>query len=238
MLKIKEIQAKSILSKTGLPADYCLNPYTGCQHGCVYCYARFMKRYTGHKEPWGEFVDIKINAPEILRAEIARKPKGRVYLSSVTDPYQPLERKYQLTRKLLEILAQAGWPVTIQTKSDLVLRDLDILKKIPEIKVGFTITSLDDKTRKIFEPFASPIPHRFAALAKLKKEGLETFAMIAPILPKLTDLEGLKKRLRPITNFIWEDNLNIRYGNWPDIEKTVKKYYPELLGDFQARIGA
>ena len=173
-----------------------------------------------------------------MRAEIARKPKGRVYLSSVTDPYQPLERKYQLTRKLLEILAQAGWPVTIQTKSDLVLRDLDILKKIPEIKVGFTITSLDDKTRKIFEPFASPIPHRFAALAKLKKEGLETFAMIAPILPKLTDLEGLKKRLRPITNFIWEDNLNIRYGNWPDIEKTVKKYYPELLGDFQARIGA
>lgn len=237
MLKVKEIQCKTILSQTGLPADYCLNPYTGCQHGCIYCYARFMKRYTGHKEPWGQFVDVKVNAPEVLKHEITKKPKGRVYLSSVTDPYQPLEKKNQLTRRLLEILAAAGWPVTIQTKSDLVLRDLDILKKIPEVKVGFTITSLDDKVRKVFEPFASPNPSRFEAIEKLKREGLETFAMIAPILPKLTDVEGLRKRLEPITDFIWEDNLNIRYGNWPDIEKTVKKHYPELLADFEARIG-
>lgn len=235
MLKIKEVQCKTILSKTGLPADYCLNPYTGCQHGCVYCYARFMKRYTGHKEPWGEFVDIKINAPEVLRAEISKKPKGRVYFSSVTDAYQPLERKYQLTRRCLEVLAENSWPVTIQTKSDLVLRDLDILKKIPEIKVGFTVTALDDNVRKVFEPFASPIASRLEALEKIKSSGIQTFAMIAPILPRLTDVSSLKKRLEPITDFIWEDNLNIRYGNWPDIEKTVKKYYPELMAEFEAR---
>ena len=182
-------------------------------------------------------MDVKVNAPEVLQAEIAKKPKGRIYLSSVCDPYQPLERKYKITRQVLEILAGAGWPVTIQTKSDLVLRDLDILKKIPEVKVGFTITSLDDECRKVFEPFASPIVCRFGALKKLKGEGLETFAMIAPILAKLTDIQRLKEKLRPITDFIWEDNLNIRYGNWPEIERAVRKHYPKLLEDFKARIG-
>jgi DNA repair photolyase len=237
-MKIKEVKCKTLLCKTGLPADWCANPYTGCQHGCKYCYARFMKKYTHHPEPWGEFVDVKINAPEVLEKEVKTKPKGRVYLSSVTDPYQPLERKYQLTRRILEILRDNGFTATIQTKSDLILRDLDILKEIKDLQVGFTITTTDDKIRRIFEPFASPVENRFRALKTLKKQGLTTFCMIAPILPGLTDVKALKKRLEGLVDFVWEDNLNIRYGNWPDIEKTVRKFYPQLLPEFQKRIGA
>ncbi len=226
------------MGPTGLPADYCINPYTGCEHGCKYCYARFMAKYTKHKEPWGEWVDVKINAPQILEKEVKTKPKGRVYLSSVTDPYQPLEKKYQLTGKILKILTDHNFPVTIQTKSDLVLRDLDILKKNRGAKVGFTITSLDDKVRRVFEPLASPVENRFKALKSLKENGIIIFAMIAPILPDLTDIVAIKKRLKGLVNFLWEDTLNIKYGNWPDIEKTVLKFYPKLLPKFKKRIGA
>ena len=226
------------MGPTGLPADYCINPYTGCEHGCKYCYARFMAKYTKHKEPWGDWVDVKINAPQILEKEVKTKLKGRVYLSSVTDPYQPLEKKYQLTRKILKILTDHNFPVTIQTKSDLVLRDLDILKKNRGAKVGFTITSLDDKVRRVFESSASPVENRFKALKSLKENGITTFAMIAPILPDLTDVAAVKKRLKGLVNFIWEDTLNIKYGNWPDIEKTVLKFYPKLLPKFKKRIGA
>lgn len=110
-MKIKEIKSKTILSKTGLPADYVINPYVGCLHACAYCYARFMKRFTGHREPWGQFLDIKINAPELLEKEIRKKKKGKVMFSSVTDPYLPLERKYQLTRQCLKILLEYQWPI-------------------------------------------------------------------------------------------------------------------------------
>ena len=89
-MKIKEITAKSILSKSQV-SDYAVNPYVGCQHACVYCYAKFMKRFTGHREAWGEFVDVKINAPELLAREVAKKKVGRVWISGVCDPYQPLE---------------------------------------------------------------------------------------------------------------------------------------------------
>jgi len=235
-MKITEVKCKTLMGKTGLPADYCLNPYIGCAHGCKYCYARFMKKYTKHQEPWGEFVDVKINAPEILKKEAKIKPKGRVYLSSVTDPYQPLEKKYKLTREILKILAKYDFSVTVQTKSDLVLRDLDILKKVKDIQVGFTITTTDEQVRQAFEPRTSPIENRFQALKLLKENCLTTFCMIAPILPGLTDVVAIKKRLNGLVDFIWEDNLNIKYGNWPDIEKTVLKFYPNLLPEFKKRI--
>jgi DNA repair photolyase len=149
-MKIKEILAKNILSKSKV-YDYTLNPYIGCEHGCSYCYARFMKRFTGHKEDWGEFVDVKINAPELLDKEIKKKKTGRVWISGICDPYQPIEEKYELTRKFLEILLKHDWPVTIQTKSPLILRDIGLLKKLRKIEVCFTIATADEKIRKIFE---------------------------------------------------------------------------------------
>ncbi len=206
---IREIKAKGILSKSQV-YDYALNPYVGCAHKCVYCYAKFMKRFTGHKERWGDFVDVKINAPELLASEVKKKSIGRVWVSGVCDPYQPLEKKYGLTGKCLEVLADNGWPFTVQTKSALVLRDMEILKRAKEGEVGFTITTADDSIRKIFEPGASPVSKRIDALAVLHKNGISTFAMIAPVLP---GAEGLIGQLKGKVDHVIIDRLNYNYAN-------------------------
>lgn len=209
-MRIREIKVKSVLSKSQV-YEYALNPYVGCQHACVYCYARFMKRFTGHSEKWGEFVDAKINAPELLAREVKRKKVGRVWISGVCDPYQPLEKKYMLTRRCLDILVENGWPVTVQTKSHLVLRDIDILKRSNAIEVGFTITTADERIRRIFEPGAPPSRKRIEALAKLRSEGIRTFAMIAPILP---GAEGLIGELEGKVEYVILDRMNYHYADW------------------------
>jgi DNA repair photolyase len=207
---IREIYARSILSKSKI-YDYTINAYTGCQHGCTYCYARFMKRTTGHSEPWGEFVDVKINAPDLLQKEITKKARGKVWISGVCDAYQPLEAKYKLTRKCLEILVSYDWPITIQTKSPLVLRDVDLLKKASKIEVGFTITTADDNIRRLFEPNAPPTESRIKALDELHKVGIRSFAMIAPMLP---GAGGLVSMLSGKVDYILIDRMNYHYSDW------------------------
>ena len=209
-MKIREIKAKSILSKSQV-YDYALNPYVGCQHGCVYCYAKFMKRFSGHWERWGEFVDVKTNAPDLLSCEVKKKRVGRVWISGVCDPYQPLEKKYMLTKRCLAILVENGWPFTVQTKSPLVLRDIGIVKRSKDGEVGFTITTADEKIRKLFEPGAPPSRTRIEALSKLHSEGIRTFAMIAPILP---GAEGLVSVLKGKVEYVILDRLNYHYADW------------------------
>ena len=183
MLKIREVQAKGILNKSKI-YEYCVNCYTGCEHNCRYCYASlFMRRYSGHVEPWGEFVDVKVNAPEILQKQVRRAKKGVVWLSSVCDAYQPLEAKYRLSRRCLEILAEAEFPVTVQSKSVLLLRDVDVFRRFKDIEVGFSIATDDDKVGRLFEPGAAPISERLAAFTELKKAGIRTFAFAGPLLP-------------------------------------------------------
>lgn len=208
-MKITEIHAKSVLTKSKV-SDYSINPYVGCEHNCVYCYAGFMKRFYAHKEPWGEFVDVKINTADILENEIKRKKIGRVWISGICDPYQPIEKKYRLTRKCLEILIKNNWPVTIQTKSSLVLRDMDILKKSEKVEVGFTINTTDEKIKNIFEPNTSSIKERIDALEKLHMSGIKTYIMIAPILPKV---EGLSKQLIGKVDYVIIDKLNYNYAD-------------------------
>jgi len=207
---VKEIQAKAILSVSKV-YDYVINPYTGCQHGCTYCYARFMKRFTGHKEPWGEFVDVKINASDLLQVEIKRKKRGRVWVSGVCDPYQPLEAQYKLSRRCLEILEQHNWPVTVQTRSPLILRDIDILKEARDFEVGFTVTTIDDGIRKLFESNAPPIKDRLNALDALHQAGIRTYAMIAPMLP---GAESLAEALEGKVDSIIVDRMNYNHADW------------------------
>ena len=207
---VKEIRAKSILSASKV-YDYVVNPYTGCQHACTYCYARFMKRFTGHKEPWGEFVDVKINAPYLLRVEINKKKKGSVWMSGVCDPYQPLEAKYGITRRCLEILVQNSWPVIVQTRSPLVLRDVDILQEASDSEVGLTVTTADDSIRKLFEPYAPPIKDRLDALDELHRARIRTYAMIAPMLP---GAEGLVETLNGRVDYVIVDRMNYNYADW------------------------
>jgi len=209
-MNVNEIQSKTILS-TSKVYDYVINPYVGCQHACSYCYARFMKRFSGHKEPWGKFVDVKINAADLLRTEINKKKRAKVWISGVCDPYQPLEAKYKLTRKCLEILAQNDWPVIIQTRSPLVLRDVGILKEARNFEVGLTITTVDDNIRKLFEPSAPSIMERLRTLDELHRSGIKTYAMIAPILP---GAEGLVKTLSGKVDYILVDRMNYNYADW------------------------
>jgi DNA repair photolyase len=183
-MKIKEIFAKTILTKTAIPGfDYCINPYVGCGHGCRYCYASFMKRFTGHLEPWGEFIDVKVNAPHLLRKQLKRAKQGVVTLSTVTDPYQPIEKKYQLTRKCLEALLETQFSVSLLTRSPLCLRDIDLFKQFENINVGLSITTHDEGIKKIFEPHSSSIYSRVETLRALRQEKIQTYAFIGPILP-------------------------------------------------------
>ena len=206
MVTIREIRAKSILNKSKI-YDYCVNPYTGCQVNCRYCYARlFMRRYSGHSEPWGAFVDVKVNAPELLRKQVARAKKGTVWLSSVCDPYQPLEKKYRLTRQCLAILAEARFPVNIQTKMTLVLRDLDIIERFEDVEVGMTLTTNDDRIARMFEPGASPVGERIAALEKIHSRGIRTFAFVGPLLPG--GPEGIISALAGHVDKILVDRMN------------------------------
>jgi len=209
-MNVKEIQSKTILSASKI-YDYVINPYVGCQHGCSYCYARYIKKFTGHLEPWGLFVDVKINAAELLRAEIKKKKRGRVWISGLCDPYQPLEAKYELTRKCLEILAANGWPVTIQTRSPLVLRDLGILKGAKDLEAGLSVTTADDKIRMLFEPYATPIKDRIDTLDELHRSGIRTYAMIAPMLP---GAEGLVTAMDGKVDHIIVDRMNYHHADW------------------------
>jgi len=161
---VREIEAKSILNASKIH-DWCVNPYTGCEVGCVYCYAAlFMRRYSGHSEPWGEFVDVKVNAPALLARQIVRARRGTIWFGSVCDPYQPLEERYALTRRLLEALVGLDFPVEIQTKSARVRRDLDVIRRLPEVQVGFTIATDDETIAALFERRASPVAERVEIL--------------------------------------------------------------------------
>jgi DNA repair photolyase len=206
MVAVKEITAKSILNKSQI-FDYCVNPYTGCQVNCRYCYARlFMRRYSGHKEAWGDFVDVKVNAPEVLGKQLEKAKRGTVWVSSVCDPYQPQEAKYELTRKCLRELMRMQFPVNIQTKSKLVLRDLDLFQQFQDIEVGMTITTDSERTARMFEPHASSVKERLSTLEQLHASGIRTFAFAGPLLPG--NPERLAQRLEGIADKVFIDRMN------------------------------
>ena len=207
---VREIFSKTVMTKTAIPGlDYCINPYVGCGHGCRYCYATFMKRFTGHQEPWGEFTDVKVNAPLALRRQLGRAKRGLVSLSTVTDPYQPIEKRYQITRMCLEVLLEYQFPVSILTRSPLCLRDLDLFKQFKTIDVGLSVTTHDEEMRKIFEPNSPSIASRIEALKTLHDEKISTYAFIGPMLP--LDPAQIVERLEGLVDEVLIDRMN--YSN-------------------------
>ena len=230
---VREVLAKSILGKSGI-SDYCVNCYTGCTHACVYCYARYMKRFTNHPEPWGTFLDVKTNAPERLFKEVRRHPPGHVFLSSVCDCYQPAERKYELTRRCLKILLETGYQVGILTKNALVTRDIDIMRGFPNIGVGMTLTTMDEDIRREIEPSASPTADRIAALSTIAEAGIPIHVFLGPFLPYLTDTEERLDRLiaevakLPIRHAHF-DKLNPRPGVWNSVVQYLHRRHPKLI---------
>ncbi len=238
-LRITEVYCKNALSRSKIPGmDYALNPYIGCEHACVYCYAEFMRKYTNHKEEWGEFVDVKINIVDRLRQQIKRTKPGTIMIGTVTDAYQPLEGKYELTRRCLEILADLPFPINIQTKSDLVLRDIDILKRVRNAEVGVTITCVDPKVERSFEPKASKLENRFRALGELKENGIPTFVFFGPILPLFSDnkesIESLLERLRSMgIEKVYYDKMNYLGSKWVKIRAFLRRDFPYALSYYK-----
>lgn len=223
---INEIETGNILSKSNLPVcEYSVNPYVGCTHACKYCYASFMKRFTGHTEQWGTFLDVK-HWKEIKNPE---KYKGKeLFIGSVTDPYNPQEEKYRRTRALLEQLKGSGALLSIATKSDLILRDLDLIKTFPNARVSWSINTLDENFRADMDNAVS-IERRLAAMKAFYLAGVRTTCFISPIFPGITDIKAIIRRAMSQCNLIWLENLNLRGGYKNVIMEYIQEKYPQLL---------
>ncbi len=230
-MKIREGSCRSALSRSSLPGlDYSLNPYRGCQHECIYCYSPEVLR---EERPWGSFVDVRRNIPMVLAKELRRKEKGVVGLGTVTDAYQPIEKRFGITGMCLEQLLKRDFPITIQTKSPLVLRDLDIIKRFSNKAVGTSISTLDEDYSRLFEPHASPPLERLKALSEFTRGGVETWVFIGPILPGVTDedLEGLVKAIADSgTRRVLTDKLRLRGRIWDRITDKVESRDLRLKG--------
>lgn len=229
-MDIKEIKTKSVLTKSNLPvSDYSVNPYVGCTHGCKYCYASFMKRFTNHPEPWGDFLDVKY-WPEIKNPQ---KYRGKeLFFGSVTDPYNPQEEEFRRTRTLLEQLQGSGIKLSIQTKSDLVLQDMDLIQSFPDARVGFSINTLDETFKDDMDKAVS-IERRISAMKQFHDAGIRTTCFISPIFPGITDVPAIIDRVKDQCNLVWLENLNLRGSYKMVILDYIKEKKPELLPMYQ-----
>jgi len=198
----------------------------------MYCYARFMKGLTEHTEPWGKFIDAKINGPDLIPERISKYTGKTILMSSVTDPYNPLERKYKLTRRILEKLVPLQPDLAMLTKSDLIMRDIDLLVQFKSRSVGITITTMDDTLRKEIEPSASPIQKRIEALHKLKEAGIRNYVLISPILPFFTNWKEIVLETKKFSDSYLFENLNIKGTIWGCVRSWLASRYPDLLCEY------
>jgi DNA repair photolyase len=235
------LRSKSLLSRSRIPSlDYAVNPYFGCEHGCLYCYATFMLKFREAPGPWGSFVGIKENAPDVLAREVARRKPGSVMFGSVCDAYQPVEARYALTRACLQAFIGArGFEVGVLTKSDLVVRDLDVLKSLESPRVGFTVTTLDDRLAGIFEPGAPPPRNRLLAMRELARAGIPVWGFLGPVLPTFSDSE---ETLRAILGAMRDagaghalvDMLNLYPRVRGSVIPMIARSFPDRLAAYQA----
>ena len=229
---IKETVSKNIITKSKLPAtDYVINNYVGCNHGCIYCYAEFMKRFTNHTEKWGEFLDVKkFNEEKFVKYLKKINSDKKILMSSVTDPYNPYEIKYKSTRNILKLFIQANNEhihLEILTKSLLIFRDIDLLKKIKNITVGISLNTLNDNLRRQIEPCAGSIKSRIEILKKLKGENIPVYLFVSPIFPMLTQLEEIIATCKDTVDFIYFENLNLRGRYKKIILDFISRNFPE-----------
>lgn len=229
MIKIKEITTDNYLTKSKLPsADYVINPYVGCTHGCKYCYASFMKRFTGHTEEWGTFIDIKKCDKKI---DIKKLEGKTVFLSSVTDCYNEQEKDYKLTRKILEELVDANCIINISTKSKLILRDLDLLKKCKNVIVSMSINTLDENFKNAMDK-ASSIKERLETLKTLHANGIYTVLFMSPMFPYITEWKEIIDTTKEYIDEYWFENLNLRGSYKITILDFIKEKYPQYYDDY------
>lgn len=228
---IRSIDVRSVMTKSSLPVGgYSINPYVGCPHACKYCYASFMKRFTGHTEPWGSFLDVK-HWPPIGNPH--RYDGERIVIGSVTDGYNPYEERFRRTRRLLEELQGSQAELMICTKSDLVLRDLDLLRTFPRVTVSWSVNTLDEAFRADMDQAVS-IERRLTAMQRVYEAGIRTVCFVSPIFPGITDLRAIIERVRNFTDLIWLENLNLRGAFKGTILDYIADRHPDLVPLYDA----
>jgi len=236
-VKVREVACKSALSKSRLSGlEYALNPYKGCEHGCLYCYSPSVIHYEG-REPWGDFVEARTNMPVLLARELRRMPRGVVGIGTVTDPYQNAELEYRVTRHCLEQLLRKQWLICIQTKSKNVVDDIGLIRQFKEKEVGLTFTTADDTLREWMEPDASSVGERLKALGQLRDAGIPTFVFFGPVLPGLveTGLEGLFTYMAQMSvGRVLVDRLRMHPGIWERMRPCLAARRPELVAAYEA----
>ena len=223
---VRIVETKGVVTKTDLPVcDYAANPYVGCTHACRYCYASFMKRFTGHPEPWGTFLDVK-QWPKIR--DPSKYDGKEIFIGSVTDPYLPQEAEHGRTRALLEQLQGSGARISIATKSDLILRDLDLIASFPDARVSWSINTLDETFRGDMDRAVS-IERRLEAMRRFHEAGVRTTCFISPIFPGITDPKEIILRAKGTYNLVWLENLNLRGSFKADIMTYISETRPDLV---------
>lgn len=223
---IRNIETKNVMTKSNLPVGgYSVNPYVGCTHACKYCYASFMKRFTGHSEEWGTFLDVKdwgvIKNPQKYKGQ-------RVVIGSVTDGYNPQEEEFENTRKLLFQLKDSGAEILICTKSDLVVRDIDLLKDMGYVTVSWSVNTLDEAFKDDMDKAVS-IERRIRAMKEVYDAGIRTVCFVSPVFPGITDFEAIFERVKDQCDLFWLENLNLRGGFKKDIMDYIAGKHPELV---------
>ncbi len=216
MTEYSFVQCKTALSLSKLPGlKYTLNPYVGCEHGCLYCYSPAVMRNAEMAEKWGKLVRAKDNIVDVLKEEVKKKRRGTVGVSTISDPYQPLEKQLELTLRCIGLLSANGFDVSIHTKSDLVLRDSFLINP-PGFDVGVTITTADEYLAGKLEPKASKPDARASVLENFSTKKVETWIFFGPIIPEITDSEEniikvVRMADRSKSRIIY-DKLNLREG--------------------------
>lgn len=229
-MQVAKIRAKNILSRSKIGSGgYAINPYVGCPHGCIYCYAEFMRGVTGHEEAWGEFLDAKEFDTASLVKFVGLHGGERVFMSSVTDCYNSYEARFGVTRKVLEAVAGSDINLQILTKSSLVTRDIDLLQTMPNVRVGVSLSVIDEKLCRTLEPRASSVAARIAAIKKLRAAEVKTYIFVAPIFPQITPVFDIISHYGDAADEMWFDRLNL-YPNFRDkILAFVGRNFPALL---------
>ena len=229
-MKISSIKAKNVISLSKISTfSHAINAYVGCPHACIYCYAEFMREVSGHIEAWGEFVDIKEFDLKCIDKFLHNYKGQKLFMSSVTDCYNPLEKNIKSTRKILERLANSDISLQILTKSKLVLRDLDIFKTIPNLRVGISISTLNNSLATLFEPRASKPFERLEALRILHENNIKTLLFISPIFPEITPVFDIVGHCDKIADEIGFEGLNL-YPNFRNkILSFIGRNFPKLL---------
>lgn len=214
------------MTRSALPVGgYSVNPYVGCTHACKYCYASFMKRFTGHTEEWGTFLDVK-NWPPIANPH---KYDGQcIVIGSVTDGYNGYEAEFRRTRRLLEELQGSDAEIMICTKSDLVLRDIDLLKRFRKVTVSWSVNTLDEQFRADMDKAVS-IERRLVAMKRMYEEGIRTVCFVSPIFPGITDVKAIIEEVKDYADLVWLENLNLRGVFKPRIMRYIAEKHAELV---------